>query len=164
MEDNLVQGLIECEKIITNKPHKEMLPDRKSLFILRNDFSCVSTDGTRYFEVFLRRNIMIPHLFSIGLRYRTKEGTVILCRYNGKHEHKNKIANTNKFNDFHIHRLHDKQLSDDTANMLDAESTQRYITFDEALLAFLNDCHIQDWQSIFPNLENEINQVALEGM
>ena len=164
MDDRLVQSLIKCEKIITVKPKKEMQPDKRNPYTMRNDFSCTSIDGSKRFEVFFRYNTIISHLFSIGLRYRSGEGTVILCRYNGKHEHKNKVANHKKFDDFHIHHLYDKQLSDETSNVLDAEKTDRYITFDQALLAFLVDCNIKNWQSVFPELEAKAMQISFEGM
>lgn len=164
MDDKLVQALIKCEKVITVKPRKEMQPDKRNQYIMRNDFSCESTDKSKRFDVFFRYNTIIPHLFSIGLRYHSNEGSVILCRYNGKHEHKNKIADHQKFDDFHIHHLYDKQLSDETSNMLDAKITDRYITFDQALLTFLVDCNIKNWQSVFPDLESKVNQVSFEGM
>lgn len=162
MENKLVQSLISCKKFIITKPRKEMYPDSKSPFTLRNEFTCASNDGVKRFDVFMRKNTRIPFLFSIGLKFRSEDGNVILCRYNGKHEHKNKVANKMHFDAFHIHRLYDNQLTDDTSNMLDAEVTDRYVSFHEALYAFLTDCNIQDWNAVFPNLEDQINQLKIE--
>ena len=131
---------------------------------MRNEFSCVSSDGQNKFEVFMRFNTVIPTVFSIGLKYQTESGTIIICRYNGKHYHKNKIGGHNDFNDYHIHMLYDHQLSDETEESLDAVQTNDYISFDEALFAFLFDCHIDNWQECFPELEDKINQLKLEGV
>ena len=163
MERTLIAALISCKKTIKTAPKKTMLPDPRSELILRNDFSCVSEDG-KAFDIFMRKNVKLPYLFSIGLRYRSNDGTFTLCRYNGKHSHKNKIGNREKLNTFHIHRLYDQQLSDGTDTSLDADPTTEYATFDEALYRFLQDCHIEDWEKYFPELEESINQLRLEGV
>lgn len=163
MDSAVVSSLIECEKSIKSPPKKAMYADQRNEYTLRNDFTCVSDDG-KMFEVFMRMNIELPYLFSIGLRYRSESGTFTICRYNGKHFHKNKISNRDSWNDFHIHKLFDRQLSNGTDNSLDAETTTKYATFDEALFAFLNDCHIKNWQQYFPDLENTIGQLRLDGV
>lgn len=163
MDSSVVSSLIECEKAIKSPPKKAMYADQRNEYTLRNDFTCVSDDG-KMFEVFMRMNTELPYLFSIGLRYRSESGTFTICRYNGKHFHKNKISNRDSWNDFHIHKLFDRQLSNGTDNSLDAETTIKYATFDEALFAFLNDCHIRNWQQYFPDLENTIGQLRLDGV
>lgn len=160
---DFVSSLISCEKAIKTAPRKNMYTDQKNEFTFRNDFTCISDNGET-FEVFMRMNKKLPYLFSIGLRYRSVDGTFTLCRYNGKHPHRNKIANRDRLNDFHIHKLYDVQLSDGTDNSLDAETTTAYATFDEALFAFLSDCHIKNWQKYFPDLEDTIGQMRLDGV
>jgi len=140
-----------------------MYADQKNEFTFRNDFTCVSDQGD-IFEIFMRMNKKLPYLFSIGLRYRSKSGTFTICRYNGKHPHRNKIANREYLNDFHIHRLYDEQLSDGTDSSIDAEPTGAYATFDEALFSFLNDCNIRGWEKYFPDLESTIGQMRLDGV
>lgn len=162
MATNYVDELMKCQKTIVSKPLKNMKTDQQNEFILRNQFSCVSEDGQHQFEVFMRCHVNLRWIFSIGLRYKAELGTITICRYNGKHEHRNKIINHERFEGFHIHKLQDEQLSDDSSNSLDAELTRRYISFNEALYAFLSDCNIQDWQKYFPGLEMEINQLTLE--
>ena len=163
MDSSVVSSLIECEKSIKYPPKKAMYADQRNEYTLRNDFTCVSEDG-KMFEVFMRMNTKFSYLFSIGLRYRSESGTFTICRYNGKHFHKNKISNRDSWNDFHIHKLFDRQLSNGTDNSLDAETTTKYATFDEALFAFLNDCHIRNWQQYFPDLENTLGQLRLDGV
>lgn len=159
MKRDLVDALIACEKKVTAKPKKEMYSTPNNAFVVRNEFSCISVDAKKTFEVFMRLNLRFPQQFSIGLRYRSEDGSCILCRYNGNQEHTNKLADRQKFHAFHIHKLFDQQLSNDTDSILDAEPTTRYVTFEEALYCFLNDCHIQEWQKYFPDLENKINQL-----
>lgn len=163
MDSKLILSLISCEKEIKSAPRKVMAADPRNEFTLRNDFTCISKTGT-IFEVFMRTNVKFPYLFSIGLRYKSPEGTFTLCRYNGKHLHRNKIANSNQFDDFHVHRLYDIQLSDGSDAILDAEPTKDYASFDEALFTFLNDCHIRGWEKYFPHLENNMMQTRLDGV
>lgn len=163
MERIYISSLIECEKTIKTPPKKTMSIDQRNDFTLRNDFSCISEDE-KLFDVFMRMNTVLPYLFSIGLRYRSESGIFTLCRYNGKHYHKNKIGNKESWNDFHIHELFDKQLSNGTDSSLDADITEKYATFYEALYAFLNDCHIKNWQQYFPDLESTIGQLRLDGV
>jgi len=131
---------------------------------MRNDFSCTSLDGIHKFEVFMRHNTELPTLFSIGLVCQFEDKNIIVCRYNGKDYHKNKIGNQDAFNSYHIHMLYDHQLTDGTSNSIDAIETDKYITFDQALHAFLNDCQIQDWKDCFPDLEHRISQLRLGGV
>ena len=161
MTQDIVNSLIECEKMITVKPKKAMYQTPNNIYVLRNEFSCMSIDNQKQFDIFMRLNTKFSHQFSIGLMYRSKEGSAILCRYNGKQEHTNKIADHNKFEAFHIHKLYDHQLSDVTINILDATPTKNYISFDEALYCFLFDCHINNWQPYFPDLEFKISQLPL---
>ena len=162
MEREYINSLIQCNKTVIVAPKKEMYIDKKSIFTLRNDFTCVSDDGTKQFEVFMRNNISIPNKFSIGLNFHSDKFNVTLCRYNGKQEHKNKYADHNKFNNFHIHKLYDNQLSGECSKIIDAEATTKYHNFTEALYHFLIDCHIVDWKKYFPDLEERVNQISFE--
>ena len=164
MTKEIIFSLISCSKTITGKPRKSMYKDKRSNFTLRNDFSCASIDGEKKFEIFMRINTEMPTIFSIGLQYQTESGYVTICRYNGKHMHKNKVDDSDEFNNYHIHTLFDHQLTDDTEDSIDAIQTDKYISFDEALFAFLTDCGIDDWQTHFPELESKINQLKIEGV
>lgn len=163
MDRVIVDSLITCKKTILSAPKKSDYPDPRNSFTLRNDFTCQSDDNIE-FEVFMRHNIKLAFIFSIGLKYKSQEGEFILCRYNGKHKHRNKIGDHNSFDSFHIHRLYDNQLTDNTSDELDAEVTKKYLTYDSALLAFLEDCHMDNWQKYFPNLELKVQQMKLGGV
>ena len=164
MTKDTIENLIYCSKMIVDKPKKKMIQDQRNNYTMRNEFTCASLDGEHKFEVFMRYNTELPNVFSIGLKYFSEEGSIIICRYNGKHHHRNKVHDKNEFNDYHIHMLYDHQLADDTSSSIDAIETNKYITFDEALYAFLIDCKIQDWSSVFPDLENKVNQLKIGGV
>ena len=151
MERKIVDSLIACKKTIQTPPKTAMTQDQRNAFTLRNDFTCISEDGT-VFDVFMRMNTNLPYLFSIGLRFHAENGIFTLCRYNGKHPHRNKIADRKQLFDYHIHRLYDEQLANGTDDNLDADATNRYTSFRDALRVFLQDCHIQDWQTYFHDL------------
>ena len=164
MKNDIIKFLLDCPKVVTVKPKRYVYQDQRSNYTMRNEFACVSLNGEHKFEVFMRFNTELSFVFSIGLVYHSKEGDITIARYNGKHNHKNKVADHDEFSDFHIHMLYDIQLTDDTADSIDAKETDKYITYDEALFAFLNDCNIQNWQTYFPDLENKINQLKIEGV
>lgn len=161
MNKTTIESLIYCPKIITAKPKKAMYQDQRNNYTMRNDFSCASLDNKNTFEVFMRLNTEIATCFSIGLRYNSEEGAVTICRYNGKHPHRNKIGDKNEFNSYHVHMLYDHQLTSDLSDSLDAIETNKYLTFHEALHAFLNDCQIQKWDEYFPDLEDKVSQLTL---
>jgi len=157
-----IESLFSCSKTVTDKPKMNMYQDQRNNYTIRNEFSCTSLDGKHKFEVFMRQNTELP-IFSIGLKYQQETKSITICRYNSKHQHKNKIGDQRKFEDFHIHMLYDHQLTDETSDSVDAIETAKYITFDEALHSFLIDCQIQGWQTYFPDLETKINQLRLGG-
>jgi len=157
---DIVRALIECKKIITIKPRKEMYPDKQSPVILRNDFECRSEDGVYTFSVFMRNSSELDCIFSIGLRVehqnkgrgkKTPIGLTIF-RCNHKQEHMNHIVNNNKFNDYHVHMLEDWQFLQGKDNQMDAEPTKAYTNFKSALHHFLVTCNISDYEHHFPYL------------
>ncbi len=163
MNRDKVNSLILCKKKIISPPKKVDYSDPRNKYTLRNDFTCRSEDR-KEFEVFMRHNSQLPFIFSIGLRYKSPEGAIILCRYNGKHLHKNKIGDSEKFDDFHIHKLYDVQLYENNSNQLDANPTDKYITYKAALFQFLNDCNIDNWDKYFPDLLTQADQTRIEGV
>ncbi|MDR2416458.1 MAG: hypothetical protein LBD75_07895 [Candidatus Peribacteria bacterium] len=75
-------------KRIQGKP-KLKVKNQKSH--IEQDFTLLSEDGKHTFLVFMRKNVHLPNSFSIGLRLKTEDGSIVLFRYNGKHgEHKDK--------------------------------------------------------------------------
>ena len=164
--ENIVCTLIECKKIITEKPHKEMYPDKRSPVVLRNDFKCKSEDGRYIFSVFMRKSIEMESIFSIGLKIDSiiqndgnKENIdMIIFRCNHKQEHTNHIANNERFNDYHIHVLEDFQFLQRNDKQLDAKPTNAYNNYYAALYHFLITCNISGYENYFP----EARQLSLK--
>lgn len=164
MNREVIDQLISCPKVINHPPRKTMGQDPRNSYTMRNDFTCLSVDGKHQFSVFIRFNTVIPYIFSIGLKYKGEDGEMIICRYNGKHTHRNKVTDTNRLDDFHIHKLLDQQLTDGTSDSIDAEPTNRYVSFPEALCMFLCDCNVSGWELFFPDIELQATQTRLDGV
>ena len=157
MEKRLIEELINCKKIITQKPKRDFYQDKQNKYILRNDFKCESIDGKYQFEVFMRRHTEIFTSFSIGLVFvnkKEKNSKVNLVRCNGKHFHKNKAIDNKSFNDFHIHIANDKQI--ERVKSFDAIEAD-YLSFSAALICFCNLCNIQDDEDVLKIKETRNN-------
>lgn len=59
MKMDLIDSLISCEKEIQSAPRKAMATDARNDFTLRNDFTCVSSDG-KTFKAFMKMNTKFP--------------------------------------------------------------------------------------------------------
>lgn len=101
------------------------------------------TDGSM-FIIKLRQNKNTITDFSAILAYQEK-GTnkdFKLRRYNGKHEHTNKLEN-HKFFDFHVHYATQRYQDAGRKEESYAEETNRYSDIKGALTCLINDCNIQ---------------------
>lgn len=102
----------------------------------------VLVENTGTFRVIVRKNRINPLDFSVILGYMPPERLKLfrLRRYNGLHEHTNKLEGSN-FRTFHIH--HATQRYQEAGWDIDrfAEPTDRYTTVDEAMEIFLDDCN-----------------------
>lgn len=141
MKNEEIQNLINCPKLILENPRKTSKTLQGSE---RNDFKLVAqNDQALIFRVFMRQNIKFPEHFSIGLEYTTPDNKDIkLVRYNGFHQHTNKVINTDKFEDFHIHTATQDALEEGLAAETFAIITKDYDTFEKALLSFWKDVNI----------------------
>lgn len=95
------------------------------------------------FTVFIRQNDKFIENFSIGLRYKTKDrtlGTVTLVRYNGPHGETNRGPGGH-FGRPHIHRVTATELAEGNREPQERhrEITDRYSTYEQALLVFFAD-------------------------
>jgi hypothetical protein len=59
-----IDGLIACEKRISDPPKKEFIPQNRHL---RNDMKLISTDGAYDFSVFFRQSEEFSRDFTTGL-------------------------------------------------------------------------------------------------
>ena len=106
------------------------------------------------FEVFMRQNLTFMDNFSIGLRYRTGDptlGMITLAWYNGPQGEQARQPDGH-YALPHIHRITEAELV--TGNRQPQEShreiTDRYLTFEDALIVFFQDVHVMNHQDHFP--------------
>ena len=95
------------------------------------------------FTVFIRQNDTFIENFSIGLRHKTKDrmvGTITLVRYNGPHGETSRGPGRH-FVRPHIHRVTARELGEGNREPQERhrEITDRYSTYEEALLVFFAD-------------------------
>lgn len=105
-------------------------------------FEMPRADGSM-FVIKLRQNINTVTDFSAILAYQEKGANkdFKLRRYNGKHEHTNKLENR-KFFDFHIHYATQRYQDAGRKEESYAEETNRYSDIKGALTCLINDCNV----------------------
>jgi len=129
--------MIVCPKLITGSPRKEMRLERGSF---RNAFDLESIGNKTRFSVFMRRNERFPENFSIGLAVYPKDEyeKCFLFRCNGPHgDHVNDLLNHDPHFGFHIHKAKAGDIENGLAPEHYAELTESYGSYEEALTHFL---------------------------
>lgn len=109
----------------------------------RSTFEIPRSDGSA-FIVKLRQNTNTLNDFSAILAFQQKgvNKDFKLRRYNGMHEHTNKLENI-RFFDFHIHYATQRYQDAGRKEESYAEKTDRYSDIKGALKCLIDDCHIQ---------------------
>lgn len=147
--DDELNELIQCPKDITNHARKNMLVENGSE---RNDMVVISAKGyytePQSFRIFIRRSILLPEDFSIGLIWMPTGHTgIILLRYNGRHGLNRSVEHQRVP---HIHRLMAADIQAEKYDPHQAIETDEYHTLEEALPLFLKACHIINGEKDFP--------------
>ncbi len=149
-----IEELTTCPKIIINAPKKEPILRQGSW---HNGFKLESLDSKYQFSVYTRINEKFEENFSVGLIYKNTH----LIRCNGIHGvHKNKIINNNEFNVFHIHKATQEVIEQELDSCSDAQLTNEYATFEEALFFFIKHINITNADE-YPYLSN-LSQFTLD--
>ena len=109
--------------------------------------------GEGSFEVFVRQHLIFRESYSIGLRYLTDDssrGAITLVRYNGQHGEVSRSADGH-YAASHIHRITREELEKGSVEPQenDRELTNRYATFEQALVVFLSDIGVTDYAAHF---------------
>ena len=112
------------------------------------------------FAVFGRQHKKFPENFSLGLRFQTADkefGSITLIRYNGPH---GKIARASDghFSKPHIHRITATELASGTKEPQERHRTvtNRYSTYEQAIICFFEDIAVSNSQEYFPELSQQI--------
>lgn len=128
----------------------------------RNDMELKSAPGEftnpQNFHVFIRRTLIMPENFSIGLQWLSPEGKrITLLRCNGLHGKNQHIPHHRVP---HIHRLSIEDVKNEIYEPKHTEQTKEYLNLEGAIPFFLQICHILDGDKDFPQLR-EINLFEL---
>lgn len=105
------------------------------------------------FVVFIRQSLKYSEDYSIGLRYLTDDrskGAITLVRYNGLHGEFSRSADGH-YAAPHIHRVTPDELAKGSIapQENDRELTDKYATFEQALVVFFSDIGVTNYDSYF---------------
>ena len=155
MNDEEIRRLIACPKRITRRqPVRGYRLDNRQH---RCDLDLQSVNGVGgVFTVFIRQSTAFVENFSVGLRYQTGSrvpGSITLARYNGPHG-ETSHAPDGHYALPHIHRITAQEIAHGALQPQekDRETTNRYSTLEQALLAFFDDAGVANYADYFPEL------------
>jgi hypothetical protein len=153
LSDAEIKDLIDEEKQLPQNFKQQInLKQRTGTQFKVCDDVFVQSNKGRKFLIKIRTNIInksdfsiiLMHVDDLGMRY-------ILRRYNGSHQHKNKIENT-IINGFHIHQATERyQIFSDRIEGY-AEPTGEYTSWGDALLLMLTECNFKNLNSSITSL------------
>lgn len=146
-----LDALISCAKTISDPPRRTMRSESRHR---RNDMALTSQDGASRFRVFMRQSLEFAEDFSIGLEYQPPDGrSFILLRMNGQHDVSDNPQETRAHFLYHIHRALAEQVNQTFYNSIPARPTDRYASFEEAIIAFFREVGItEEPERHFPEL------------
>lgn len=154
LDQNEIQMLIECEKMVTEAPKKNMQLKNRSF---RNDMQVFSTDQKYKFSVFMRISEDFPEDFSVGLIYCAENGkNYMIFRCNGPHgETLSDFLSDSPHYGYHEHIILPE------TNAMASTITAEYGTYQDAVAHFCKKCNIIDAKDYFAFLSDD-NQLQLE--
>jgi hypothetical protein len=156
LADENIEELIQIQKPLPPN-YKKLLRFRNKPYSERHEEAQLDVSVGEYgsFRIMIRKNLINPLDFSVILGYIPPERLSLfrLRRYNGIHEHINRIEGI-RFRDFHIHYA--TQRYQEAGWDIDgyAKPTDKYVTIDEALEVYLDECN-------FIRPEDEMTQPKL---
>ena len=151
-KDEEIQRLILSTKYIVDKiPAREFREEH-------NHKRCrLVLAAEKPFEIFIKQNNWFPENFSIGLRYKTNDaqlGTITLIRYNGAHGSVARTADGH-FTSPHIHSITAADILAGRSEMTRVEITDKYETFEQAMLTFFDDVKVIGYSEHFPDIQQQ---------
>lgn len=160
LTDAQIQELIAMPKRILNKEpangYKADGAQRRCNLVL-----AAIHPGNGEFNVFARQNIEFVENFSIGLRCKTSAHPreITLIRYNGPHGEVSRDQDGH-YAVYHIHRITQEELAKGSVEPpeMRRELTDRYNTFEEALLVFFSDIGVSNYDEYFDKQRNSFNE------
>ena len=155
LTNNQIAALVSAPKRITDrKPTVGYRIDRGNQ---RCDLELESvSDPKQRFAVFVRQNLEFVENFSVGLMFHSDHPrlkTFQLIRYNGPHG-ESSFDDDGHYSHPHIHYMREVELSRGHSRPEPRlrELTNRFATFEQALICFFTDTSVEDYLHYFPNL------------
>ena len=155
ISDSDILDLLRLPKVIEGKAPASGFRETDRDIRCDVTMSAISDESIR-FQVFIRRHNRYIENFSIGLRYQTSDiapRSITLVRYNGAHGEYS-LATDGHFARPHIHYITADEIAAGYAQPREKkrEITNRYHTFEEALIMFFQDTATTNRHAYFPNL------------
>lgn len=155
LSDEDIQSLIALPKMITSKTPANGYRDQGSHTRCDLELEAAAQDDAR-FAIFIRRHNRFIENFSIGLRYRTDDmtlGSITLVRYNGPHGETSRDPDGH-YDKPHIHIITEAELASGSIQPQEnrREVTDRYRTYEQALIVFFSDIATRNHNDFFPEL------------
>ena len=142
LTDEIIATLLRCPKRVTN-PHPR---GKQKEGHEQVNMKAVATDGSGHeFEIFKRQNLRdgMEDSFSCGIRWLAPNGeSLILARYNGRHDHPNHLENERLGDTCHIHTATERYIQANRKAEGFATATDKYTTVEGALHCLAIDCNI----------------------
>ncbi len=158
-----VDELIRLPKVIDRK-RRPQLKEEFRHYKMNLELTCV--DSSARMTMFLRRLKDYPEDFTVGLKLdgpnEIMECDVVLLRYQGPHGGQSATQSFGDLhNSYHIHEYTEDDLRC-RRKKASYKCAGRHTSFEEAIVLFLEHCHISDPNGIFDEEREKIAQVKLD--
>ena len=139
LRDADIQKLLEEKKPLPAN-FRQQLSTKPKHGHKEGELAVKGVDGSE-FHLIIRQSDTNPLDFSVILAYTLPRinKSIILCRYNGKHEDTNRLERQT-FYDFHIHKITERYQDSSFKGETFADSTDRYSDLDGAIECLIIDC------------------------
>lgn len=158
-----VEEYIACKKVIDRK-RKPAFKDEFRHVKMTIDLSCPTINAKM--SMFLRRLKDFPEDFSVGLKLNGPneivDVDVVLLRFQGPHGGQSR---TQSFHDLHnSYHIHEYTQDDMNCHRRRAsfKCSADFSSFEEAIIAFLKRCNIEDPNGIFDEEREMIQQIRMD--
>ncbi len=158
-----VEEYIKCEKIIDRK-RKPSFKDEFRHIKMSIELACAESNVGM--SMFLRRLKDFPEDFTVGLKLdgpnEIMESDVVLVRFQGPHGGQSKEKTLyDLHNSYHVH-----EYTQDDMNCRRKKASYKgpgdFCSFEEAIIRFMEYCHITDPNGIFDEEREKINQIQMD--
>lgn len=162
LTEQFLNELITCRKIAEKADRRRMILDNRHY---KNSVSLSSEDSKYKFRMFIRQSDEFHEDFSVGLiwlnpqEYIDVQKSIIMYRCQGPHDGRQELG-VDIHHSYHTHTI---TLSDIQSKRYlkpsNRESTDKFDTFDRAILHFVQHCNIINIDNVIemPSYEEQLS-------